>query len=356
MTISRLHAAALLLILGPPTALSGEEPPAGAAAAAGDKIEDVVFLKNGDRVTGEVKRLERGRLTLKTDSLGTVQIAWLDVARVASAETFEIETLDGTDYYGVLAEPEADDRLRVSGAEISIDLEAETVIRLTPIESSWLSRLDGSLTLGYTLTQADQTSQLSFATKIDQTTRKYRRSLDVSTIVTARDEAETTSYWNASFSNRRDLKPRTFFENLVKAQGNEELELDLRLLASAGYGWTLIQKSDRSLSFSTGLALSQEEAREKGLSETAWEGLILLRANRFWVHDPEIDLDLELALFPAISPSGGFRAELDASLTRELVNDLFLSISAFDFYDSDPLTRGATKNDYGLVTSIGWSF
>ena len=35
---------------------------------------DIVLLKNGDRVTGEVKSLERGKLTLSTDSMGTVYI------------------------------------------------------------------------------------------------------------------------------------------------------------------------------------------------------------------------------------------------------------------------------------------
>ena len=33
---------------------------------------DVVVLRNGDRLTGEVQQLERGRLQLKTDDLGTV--------------------------------------------------------------------------------------------------------------------------------------------------------------------------------------------------------------------------------------------------------------------------------------------
>ena len=37
---------------------------------------DIVSLKNGDRVTGEIEELQRGKLTVKTDSMGTVSIEW----------------------------------------------------------------------------------------------------------------------------------------------------------------------------------------------------------------------------------------------------------------------------------------
>ncbi len=49
---------------------------------------DVVILKNGDHVTGEIKSLDRGKMTLSTDSMGTVQIEWEDVARVTSLCVF----------------------------------------------------------------------------------------------------------------------------------------------------------------------------------------------------------------------------------------------------------------------------
>ena len=41
---------------------------------------DVVILKNGDRITGEIKKLDRGKLKLKTDDMSTVYIE-LDLDR-----------------------------------------------------------------------------------------------------------------------------------------------------------------------------------------------------------------------------------------------------------------------------------
>ena len=53
------------------------------AAVAAPKT-DVVVFQNGDRLTGEVKGLDRGRLSFDTDATGTIAIEW---ARVKSVDT-----------------------------------------------------------------------------------------------------------------------------------------------------------------------------------------------------------------------------------------------------------------------------
>src|SRR5262249_61371886 len=63
---------------------------------------DVVVLRNGDTLTGEVKEVDRGRLTFKTDDMGTLAIEWDKVRRVTAGATFEIEDLDGHQYFGSL--------------------------------------------------------------------------------------------------------------------------------------------------------------------------------------------------------------------------------------------------------------
>jgi hypothetical protein len=45
---------------------------------------DVVTLANGDRITGEVKRLERGRLVFDTDDAGTLYFEWDKLVSVES--------------------------------------------------------------------------------------------------------------------------------------------------------------------------------------------------------------------------------------------------------------------------------
>ena len=112
--------------------------------AAAEKT-DVVVFKNGDRLTGEVKKLERGKLSFKTDAMETIQIEWKDVARVRARETFEVELRTGERFYGSLASTSEEGKLTVVGDDESWTLDLPSVVRLTPIEQSILKRLDGFL-------------------------------------------------------------------------------------------------------------------------------------------------------------------------------------------------------------------
>ena len=52
---------------------------------------DVVFFHNGDRLTGEVKSLERGKFRFKTAATDTISIEWDDVAYLSSDQNIQVE-------------------------------------------------------------------------------------------------------------------------------------------------------------------------------------------------------------------------------------------------------------------------
>ena len=52
--------------------------------------EDTVYLTNGDRITGELKKYENGLLVLKTDALSTINIENDKIQTFCSKKFFEI--------------------------------------------------------------------------------------------------------------------------------------------------------------------------------------------------------------------------------------------------------------------------
>ena len=48
--------------------------------------------------------------------------------------------------------------------------------------------------------------------------------------------------------------------------------------------------------------------------------------------------------------------ELGLSLRWELINDLFWDLNYYNTLDSNPPSGSESTNDYGIVTSIGYSF
>src|SRR5688572_33379116 len=64
----------------------------GAVPLGAQPRTDVITLANGDRVTGDVERLDRGRVEFKTDDIGTIYLEWDKVATVVSKNQFEVIT------------------------------------------------------------------------------------------------------------------------------------------------------------------------------------------------------------------------------------------------------------------------
>jgi hypothetical protein len=86
------------------------------------------------------------------------------------------------------------------------------------------------------------------------------------------------------------------------------------------------------------------------------EGVISLRTELFSYDDPELDFTTTFTVLPSMTKSGRVRVDFDTKLRYEIFKDFFWSISFWDNYDSKPPDEASEKNDYGLTTSVGWSF
>jgi len=326
--------------------------------AAGEKT-DVVILENGDHITGEIKRLDRGKLELNTDALGTIYINWLDIERITSRRQLQVEVESGEKFFGTLTPALQEGRLEITDENASAVVESSSVVRITPIEAGFWRRLDGSLDLGLDLASANQARSFDFGTKIELRSRKYLRSLSMDTTVISQEETETTARSSLGFGFSRFLKARRLVMVFGQLQQNEELDLDYRSLLGAGYGRYLIQNNKTILTVFGGLSVNQERHSGEPAEEGA-EAVVGLEYSMFIFNEPETDIDLSLLVFPSLTTSGRVRAEFKARIRREISTDFFLMLTLLDSFDSDPLSDPdlptPERNDWSLNTSLGWTF
>src|SRR3982751_6162026 len=67
-----------------------------ASPARAGRDDDVVILKNGDRLTGEIKGLQRGELSFKASYMAdAVRLDWSKVERLESKDRYLILRTDG---------------------------------------------------------------------------------------------------------------------------------------------------------------------------------------------------------------------------------------------------------------------
>jgi hypothetical protein len=115
-------------------------------ASAREKT-DVVWLKNGDRITCEIKYLMRGMLTVSTDSMSTVEIKWQDVESITSEFLFTVQDIQGQLYVGSLQAAAAARHVNVAGPLPASGLEHLSVVQIREFEDSMWKRLSGSADL-----------------------------------------------------------------------------------------------------------------------------------------------------------------------------------------------------------------
>lgn len=81
---------------------------------------DVVILRNGDHITGEIKQLEHGILRLGTDSFCEVQIEWDDIVRIQSDFDFQFERSDGKRITGTIEDTPDQQEITIRRDEKSV--------------------------------------------------------------------------------------------------------------------------------------------------------------------------------------------------------------------------------------------
>lgn len=331
-----------------------------ASPARADKT-DIVTLRNGDRVTCEIKNLERGRLKVSTDSMGTVYIEWEDVLQITSKEIYILEMEDGTRLQGSLAETDASARLLVedpdgeAGAGQLVAMAKVVWLDPLKLDAVRIKRWDGSVSAGFDATKANSDTSLSASFDVRRRAEDFLLNFSGSVYARSQDEVEDTL--RASFRTvyRGLLENRWYWAALGSVERNDELGIDLRTLGGAGYGRFLTQTGRSLWSVTGGLAVVNEQRAGGESAQTDLEA-VLNTAYEFFTYDtPKTTLTTSLTVFPSLTNSGRVRADLDIALRRELITDLFIELSLYDSYDSKPPEDG-TQNDYGIVTSLGYTF
>ncbi|MEJ2521521.1 MAG: DUF481 domain-containing protein [Gammaproteobacteria bacterium] len=320
---------------------------------------DVVFLENGDRITGEFKRLERGQLVWSTDSMGTLSIEWADVAGIRSRFRLQAELASGARYVGFAPPAEGSGRIRLGDfpdSEDGPELLMTRVVRINRLdEGNLIDRSDGYVNFGYDYTKATSITTLRLAAGIGARRDDFSWNVDGSLRVT--DSAGESSSERALLGGvfTRFLADRWYRRYILNFERNDELGLDLRTLAGGLGGRYLLQTNQYEWSLLGGLALTREEFEDAGPAQNL--ELVFGTDFAWYLYNfPKTDVTASVYVLPSLTDGGRYRAQSDVRARRELVSDLFFELSFYGTYDSEPGESADTDFDYGVTSSLGYSF
>lgn len=314
---------------------------------------DVVVIVNGDHLTGEVKSLDRGRLRFKTDNAGDVYIEWDKIRFLDAVRQFDIETSSGRHIVGSLL-GRSDEKLHVLSAQDSTTLGFDSIVRITPLNNTLWGKMDGSLDIGSNFALANHLAQFNIAGTARYRERHYALGTELNSSVTHQDELPDARRGTFGLSYTRFFENRWQTEAGARLERNDQLGLDLRAGAAAGFARYLMQTNFTLLDVGLGLSANQEQ-RADGTKANNLEAVVSSSYSTFIYDSPKVNVDAYARLYPSLSDWGRLRFEGSAVVKREVVKDLYLGINGVESYDSKP-AEGSTHNDWNAYLSIGWTF
>ncbi len=135
------------------------------STAQAKHTDDVVVLKNGDRLTGEIKGLTRGELKFKASYMAeAVRLDWARVDRLESKSTFMVYLIDGTlvtDSVRLMpANTTETDNFAIGRDQKTVRVRQMDVLRITPVEARFWRQLEGSIDFGFGFTSGNDQYQV----------------------------------------------------------------------------------------------------------------------------------------------------------------------------------------------------
>jgi putative salt-induced outer membrane protein YdiY len=331
-----------------------------------DLFAGQITMKNGDRFTGAVVKLDGKNLVLKSDYAGQIAVPWDAVVSISSSEPLSIALQDGQLLVGQVSTSETKFVIQTKNAgTISAEKDAVKMVRsqaeqaeadryLNPrIVDLWAGFLD----LGYSAARGNSsTNNLTVSANAARATTRDTIAVHFTSLYASNKVAGksilSANAMRGGINYNLNLRPRLFAFGSVDLEFDEFQNLDLRFVPAGGLGFHAV-KGERTVFDLFGGGALNREFFSTGLKRTSGE--VLAGDDLVYKLSSITSLHQRLVFYPNVSRPGEYRTNFDLSTATTLKKWLAWQLTASDRLLSDPLP-GRKKNDFIFTTGFRVTF
>ena len=323
-------------------------------------VDDIVVLKNGDRLTGEIKGLQRGELKIKADYMAeAVRLDWTRIERLESKSTFMISLVNGKLFTSVIrllpANSTETANFVIGSPDKAIRVQQVDVIRIIPAEAGFWKRLEGSIDFGLNFTSGNDQYQTELIATTSYRTGDHSFTASIDSAFSGQTQGSSTTRKEFNFDYRKQLTPRWFAGGLLNFLSSDQQSLALRTSIGGLIGRNLRQTEITRLSLLGGVVATREKYSASLGKPKTTNGDALAGVDFSTFRFKTTDIRTRFYFFPSLTTPGRMRLQANSDLRIKIVKDLYWGFHLYENFDSKPPVR-ADKNDLGVSTSLGWKF
>jgi hypothetical protein len=339
----------------------------------GREKTDVLVMKNGDRMTCQIKGLQAGVLYVSFDYIdGTASVEWSKVAHLESKELFIVKTEDGSVYTGrlntaetpvgrpvkiqVVETPEVGTS-EVGTSEKEVVLDSPQIVSIVETSDKFWRRFNGELSFGVIYSKGNDSTQYTLGSQTIYLRERWSAEANLDSTLSS-STGTTASTRNSLGLIGGHLLPwnKYFYAGLCNFLQSSTQGITLQTTVGGGLGRYLKNTNRSKISVLGGLSW-QSTNYQPSLVPVSTQNLIaaviFAQVNAFRFN--KTNLNVRATLFPALSEPGRFRFNTNATYYIKLISNLSWNVSFYDSWDSRP-PSGFAGSDYGTSSGLSWTF
>lgn len=287
----------------------------------------VLHLKNGDRITGTIVSEDTNRVVLGT--------AWTKeiVVPVSQIERRQTSAVAAT-------RPAAIPPPAVPA-------------RTAPPPPKPPKHWHGDAQLGLDVAFSERDRQLyTGRLKLSYVRDRFRNLFDYNAAYGKNDGLLSANRMDGISKTDFDVGKRIFVYNLAGAGYDEIRKIDLRYEVGPGVGYHIMTRSNMVFNAEYGLNYQAQHLSDHTTRENIFHRLA---EDSTWRFFKKLTVDEKLELFPRADLSGDYRVRFETNWRYWLLQNLSLTLTVFDLYDTQP-AAGIGRNDLQVRSTLGVTF
>ena len=324
---------------------------------------DVITMKNGDHITGKIKSLNSGVLSVSLDYVdGTISVDWSKVARLESNQLFVVLTQSGSSYEGTLVTPEAtpDQPVKIQVIQTTgnkVEIERSQIVKMNQTSQTFHQRFSGDIDLGVIHSKGNQATQYNFGTDLQYLRERWGAEATYNSSLSS-NSGSTTSTRNQVGLSSYHLLPRHnyFYEGLGNVLQSSVQGIRLQTTLGGGIGYFFKDTNRSTIAVLGGLAWQGTDYTASVAPQTIKNVAAAMITTEIKVFKfKKTNLDVTASLLPALSDPGRVRFNTNATYYLKLFGNLSWNLSFYGNWDNQP-PPGLSGSDYGSSSGLTWTF
>jgi hypothetical protein len=336
-----------------------------AGVCYGREKKDVLVFTNGDRITCEIIKLEKGYLYVKLDYVdGTVAMDWSKIAKVESTQDFVVADKAGTRYTGSLQsvaegtnpEERKELQVQVAGTSASAVVPGKEVVEIDRTDNTFWQNLHGGLSTGLNFSKQQSRTQYNFQANTLFQRAKWSTSANYQSSFSGGGDVSDLRN-DLSLNITRQLRsPRNFYAGLAEFLQSDQQQLTLRTTLGGALGHVFSSTNNSFVTGYGGLDWNRERySAEATVGQTGDSAEFVLGTQLNFFRFKTTNILATANVYPSITDPGRVRFDLNTSLKLRIAKDLYWNLGYYLNVDSRP-PQNLPKTDYGSSSSLGWTF